>query len=253
MSSSDIARRIVLRRRWKSSLCIIVWVVGTFLVCVAVFFSTDSSLLVGCTALLLIGWTGIYWHQSHSDHRVPYSTRHWRTATVAYDLIPYLDALLHGDRCKLVITGNDAYALTLPDYPWGRFLRACLEEKRCSVIWYVSCLNEDADRELRKLHDDHNGAFEYRRLADPDIIVDPADKQLLTVLQDLHPTLAWNPDTGAKMMWVEGYHPPRSTYASNCDYYGPDLLEKNAEEFEFYRQQLDRAWQITKDFSFENP
>ena len=253
MSSSDIARRIVLRRRWKSSLYIIVWVVGTSVVCGAVFFSTGSSLLVSCTALLLIGWTGIYWHHSHSDRHVPYSTHHRRTATVAYDLIPYLDAFLHGDRCKLVITGNDAYALTQPDYPWGEFLTACLEEKRCSVIWYVSCLNEAADRELRKLQDDHDGAFECRRLADPDIIFDPADKQLLTDLQDFHPTLAWDPDTGTKMMWIEGYHPPGSTYASNCDYYGPDLLENNADEFEFYRQQLERAWTITKDSSSKNP
>ena len=167
MSSSDIARRIVRRRRWKSSLCIIVWVAGTFLVCAVVFSSTDSLLLVSCTALLLIGWTGIYWHHSHSERHVPYSTRHWRTATVAHDLIPCLDAFLHGDRCKLIITGNDAYALTQPDYPWGGFLRACLEERRCSVIWYVSCLNQDADRELRKLQADHDGAFECRHLADP--------------------------------------------------------------------------------------
>lgn len=123
---------------------------------------------------------------------------------------------------------------------------ACLDEGRCSVVQYVSRPSQDAERRLASLEDKYGEAFECRRLADPQEIGDPEARKLLEILEHFHPTLAWNPATGAKMMWVEGYHPLGSTYASNCDYYAPDFLEQDARDFELYHNKLELAWEVTK-------
>lgn len=253
MSSSDIAGDILKirrKRRIKNIVCITVWIVAVLFMCVGVFYSTDSSVLVGWTALVLVGWTVIYWRYSRSDRRGSCSTRYWPTATVAYNLIPYLDDFLGKRREQgafdLVITGGDAHSMVAAGYPWKRFLEECLREERCSITWYVSQPDKKADALLQKLEEKYSKTFNYRCLADPNSIAEQKDKDLLLTLQSFHPTLAWNRQTGDKMMWIEGYHPPKSTDAFNCHYYGPDLLKKDDGGFEFYLEQINRAWEITE-------
>lgn len=253
MNSSDIARNILKnrqKRRIKNIVCITVWIVGALLICVAVFYSTGSWVLVGCTALVLVGWTVIYWRYSRSDRRGSRSTRYWSTATVAYNLIPYLDDFLgkEGEQGEfvLVITGGDAHSMVAADYPWKEFLEECLREERCSITWYVSHPEKKAEALLQEFENRYSKTFNYRCLADPNSIADQKDKELLVTLQSFHPTLAWNNKTGDKMMWIEGYHPPESTNAFNCHYYDPDFLKKDGDDFEFYHEQIKRAWKITE-------
>ena len=227
---------------WWTVLVLMVW---------AVLFSPDLD--------LLIRWSLRRLGASDSADGSPISpTRHYPAATIAFDLVPCLKHFLSdsctSESCTLVITGNDCYTLTLreEDYPWKGFLTQILENDQCRVIQYVSHGKHTADSILQKLQEEYPDRFEYRRLANPELVSDPVDQELLKALHTFHPTLAWKDSGGKddeKMMWIERYHPSGSKEASSCDYYDAQTLLRNSQGFDFFRDRLDTAWAITQNIA----
>ena len=258
---------------------------GYVAVCVAtttaaswvVYSVTANGYLAGWTTLVLVVWSAMFSNDvdllirriaratgldQNRDGNPMSPTRHYETATIAYDLVPCLKNFMSNSRasdsCTLVITGNDCHTLTLPPetYPWIGFLTEILENDHCHVVQYVSHGRHRADGILQSLQERFPERFEYRRLVNPEVVTDPEDRKLIKVLQTFHPTLAWKGDGGQddeKMMWIERYHPGASSEAYSCDYYDAKTLVRNSEGFDFFRDKLNTAWVITQDHESERP
>ena len=188
-----------------------------------------------------------------NEENVGEPTKHFETATIANNLIPYLERFMAvgraPERCTLVITGNDCHPVTKANHPWREFLHATLKEGHCRVIQYISEGKHDAESILEVLQREFPNHFEYRCLANPAVVHDPADRELIETLRTFHPTLAWRGDGGEnddKLMWIENHHPPGSTEAYGCDYYNSDALRERHEEFDFYREKLEHAWAVSR-------
>ena len=231
--------------------------------------NTDYEYLTLWTGVILIVWITTYngtmdtlarfvlkhlsLNRTTNEENTGKPTVHYDTATIANSLIPHLKSFMEGGRaakpCTLVITGSDCHPMTEGDYPWRQFLCASLDKGHCHVIQYISDGNHGAVSILERLQAQYPTNFEYRRLANPDAVHDPADRELVEALRTFHPTLAWRGDgdeNDDKLMWIESYHPPESTMAYGCDYYSPDTLRDRHDEFDFYREKLKHAWEVSQ-------
>ena len=257
--------------------------VGYVVVCVTtttaavwvVYSVTANGYLAGWTALVLVVWSAMFSSEvdwlvrqivknmglnQNRDGSPTSPTRHYETATIAYDLVPCLEEFMSDSRppksCMLVITGNDCHTLTIPpeDYPWIGYLEEVLESDQCHVVQYVSHGKHRADGILEELHERFPDRFEYRRLVNPEVVADPEDRELIKALQTFHPTLAWKGKGGRddeKMMWIERYHPSASSEAYSCDYFDAKTLTRNSEAFDFFREKLNDAWVISQNHGSE--
>lgn len=162
---------------------------------------------------------------------------------VASVLVPLLNSILD-DGGTLVIMAGDGFSICAPDYSWPNDLQDFLR-KGCEVFQYATSPTDEADRVFKKIKGEWPKSFHYRKLAEPSNIKDVDAKRLLVGLATLHPTYAFN-DKGEKMLWIERYHPPQSTTANGCEFYGPEDLSINPEPFIAFQEIIDRAWSVTK-------
>lgn len=258
-------KKAILRRIIHS----VLWGMASIGVSIYIFTVTNDVFVTSWAILVLIAWTVIFlWRSvgidkrlhaifgrfpkwldmSNGDYRDDCTTFHRETATIAYDLIPHLDKFLDHS-CKLVVTGNDCHATIIPEYPWRDFLESCLKDKGCHIIQYVSHGSHDADSFLWNLEKKYPEQFDRRQFVDPDLVEDQKDRELIKTLEVLHPTLAWNEETGERVLWIERYHPNKSEFAYGCDFYDAKAIERDSRGFEFFRERLERAWTVTRDSS----
>ena len=156
------------------------------------------------------------------------------TATIEKNLKKKLGQVL-AEGGTLVIMGGDGYPVAAPGYGWGRHLREFLS-RGCVITQYVVDPTDEADQTFRSLAEeftgdagDGYGRFLYKRLSVPESN-DQDGRRLVEGLMTFHPTLASN-DQGDRMLWIEGYHPPRSTRAVACEYYSPKDLAIVADSY----------------------
>lgn len=150
-----------------------------------------------------------------------------RTATIKRDLEKKLDQVLR-DGGTLTITGGDGYPVAKASYGWERHLKEFLD-RGCQVTQYVVCPTEEAEEKFRSLEKAYNGneqgqgRFIYKKLSAVKAS-DQEGQRFVEGLMTYHPTLASNVE-GDRMLWIEGHHPPRSTRATECEYYSPKDLK----------------------------
>ena len=153
------------------------------------------------------------------------------TATIEKNLKKNLDQVL-AEGGTLVITGGDGHPVAAPGYRWHDHLREFLK-RGCAITQYVVHPTDEADRIFQALAEEFTGdacgRFVYKRLSVPEPN-DQDGRRLVEGLMTFHPTLASN-DHGDRMLWIEGYHPPRSTRAVACEYYSPKDLAVVADPY----------------------
>jgi hypothetical protein len=67
--------------------------------------------------------------------------------------------------------------------------------------------------EIAKKHDN----LKYCIVHDSEDLSDE-DREIADVFRTYHPTIVEDKKNGSQMMWLEGYHPPGSTVAYDCEF-----------------------------------
>lgn len=177
-----------------------------------------------------------------------------RVAKVANNLKSKLDQVLT-DGGTLTVLGGDGYSIYAPDYPWRQNIEELLD-RGCTVVQYVVDPLPQADAAFRDISREYGEKFQYRQLGPPDSVSDAAGSRLLSSLMTFHPTLASSADGSKKALWIERYHPPKSTKAYDCVYYSPDDLEHNATLYFEMEKLMETAWKVAchpkNDIGFQN-
>ena len=173
-----------------------------------------------------------------------------RVAKVANDLKSKLDQVLfHGG--TLTVLGGDGYSICAPYYPWRKNVEEILD-RGCTVVQYVVDPLPSADAVFRKISEERGEKFQYRPLGSPSSVSNTAGSRLLSSLMTFHPTLASSADGSRKALWIERYHPPKSTTAYDCVYYSPDDLEHNATLYFEMEKLMETAWQVSRHSDNDN-
>lgn len=165
-------------------------------------------------------------------------------ATIAHNVGPRFEEFMKSQaphKCEMLIVGNDGHVLEDQEYPWGDYLQAwSSDQHKCTINLYLTM---DTDKAVRTRMDEivqkSRGRFHYHVLAQPAECSDPVDRKLIEALEVFHPSLCWNTQTGAGVMWIEYYHPPASKRAYDCYFFPPDLAKEHG--FDFYKQTIERA------------
>ena len=112
---------------------------------------------------------------------------------------------------------------------------------------------DEADSILKQIAGDkHNGRFEYRVLAAPELVADDEYKKIYNRLSTFHPTLAQGKpfdhekSPGKRMVWLERHHPPKSTEAFECEYYSPFDVVRDPSIYNRYMNLLNDAWELSQ-------
>ena len=165
-----------------------------------------------------------------------------RVAKVANNLKSKLDQVL-SDGGTLTVLGGDGYSIYAPNYPWRRNIEELLD-RGCTVVQYVVDPLPSADAAFLEISRERGEKFQYRRLGSPDSVSDAAGSRLLSSLMTFHPTLVSSADGCKKALWIERYHPPKSTMAYDCKYYSPDDLEYNDTLYSEMEKLMETAWKV---------
>jgi len=168
-------------------------------------------------------------------------------ATIAYDLVPKLEAFLNGKAPgKFYISGADGYPLItqkrrlLPKflrYPWAGFVGDMI--KSGSEVNYILTQTDARDekrlRNFKAKFGKNQGDGTLNLCLVSAERADDEDKELLEYLQTSHVVLV--EAENERVMWIEGYHPADSTVAYACEFVAPDRAKKDA-RYDTYKKAL---------------
>lgn len=157
-------------------------------------------------------------------------------AQIANDLVPLVDKLSLKDS-KLLLVGYDGgYILGKNKNLWRDSLSEWLK-KGLNVEYILINPSRDAIDAFENIKEQAKGEvgkLEIWELKDPDRLAESER------LKTCHPTLFYGGDNKTKAMWIEGDHPPGSSFAYDVTYVPPGAMndEQNG-KFNEYESMIE--------------
>jgi hypothetical protein len=200
--------------------------------------------VVLASIIILFCWGSLKakWKQSKKkEHFQRARSSHLPAAAAATDLVPRIEKLINRDT-TLYIVSNDASYFEYGDSGkyWHDTLKDWLTEKSCT-IHYVLCGNQPIPNgALSALVNASKNKFFVHCINARSTKIASASEMLASKYEFTHPTLVDNADRSARAMWIEGYHPVRSSLAFEVDFVGPGLNKSENARFESIKSEINR-------------
>ena len=154
------------------------------------------------------------------------------SATIARDLVPLVRKHLNPSS-KIYLTGGDGEPISKKSYRWYSDLQQWLR-LGCEIYYLLIEPSDAAILQLEKLAKQFPGKLEVVTIPKIDNIQSENARIFAKSLRTFHPTLFELGD-GNKAIWLERFHPSRSTIAYDCEFFPPkskNIEEKYAKLFE---------------------